>query len=376
MADIAESPGHASGARDGAQKPAVLVTGVSGNLGLRLLELLPDFNVIGVDIRPPKATTGLAHFEKIDLAEERSCNQLLDLMRRHRPDAIVHLAFVFDPLRAGVVDERQMWHINVAGTGRVIEAVAEHNRMLGGLHKFIFPSSISVYGPDLPKPVAEDAPLQAHTLPYALQKRETDLTVQARAYSMKCKTYILRPAIFVGPTVQNYLVGVLRGVPGGNGALAGRLRRRNKKLPLLIPSRGNYLEHKFQFVHLDDIARLIAYILRRRKTDPQLSIMNVAGRGDPMALHTCAKIANAQIKRLPGRALCRLALRLLWKLGISDVPPEAFPYLVGSYVMETARLRVFLGEDYKKVIHHTCEEALAATFHASAPGSAQRSVAT
>jgi nucleoside-diphosphate-sugar epimerase len=347
--------------RDGSQKPAVLLTGVSGNLGLRLLQFLSGFKVIGVDVREPDTSSGLAEFEKIDFAEERSCNQILELMRRHRPDAIVHLAFVVDPLRSGVLDGKQMWQINVAGTGRVIEAVAEYNRMLGGLHKFIFPSSVSVYGPDLTKAVSEDAPLQARTLPYALHKRETDLTVQARVYGMKCKTYILRPAIFVGPAVQNYLISVMRGEPGGSGALARRMRERNKRLPLLLPSGGAYLEHKFQFVHVDDMARLIAYILHRKQSDPKLSIMNVAGRGE--------------IKRLPGRSLCRLALRLLWKLGISDVPPEALPYLLGSHVMETARLRVFLGDDYRKVIHYTCEEALTTSFRHS-PASAQKSVAT
>src|SRR5579863_5345362 len=157
--------------RDAAQKPAVILTGVSGNLGLRLLHFLADFKVIGADVREPENAAGLAAFEKIDFAEERSCIQLLELMRRHRPDALVHLAFVVDPLRAGILDERQMWQINVAGTGRVIEAVAEYNRMLGGLHKFIFASSGSVYGPDSPKAVAEDAPLQARTLPYDLHKR-------------------------------------------------------------------------------------------------------------------------------------------------------------------------------------------------------------
>ncbi|HEV7676747.1 MAG TPA: hypothetical protein VGQ12_19620, partial [Candidatus Angelobacter sp.] len=55
------------------QKPTVLITGVSGNLGLRLLKQLTDFNVIGIDIREPEDVSALACFEKIDLAEERSC---------------------------------------------------------------------------------------------------------------------------------------------------------------------------------------------------------------------------------------------------------------------------------------------------------------
>lgn len=362
MAETTEPAAVADAAGDSAQKPTVLVTGVSGNLGLRLIELSRNFKLLGVDVAAPKAALGLAHFEKIDLSEERSCNQLLELMRAYRPEAVVHLAFVVDPLRSGVLDRGQMWHINVAGTGRVIEAVAEYNRMLGGIYRFIYPSSVSVYGPNLPKAVSEDAPLQSHTLTYALHKREVDLTVQARAHSMKCKIYILRPAIFVGPTIQNYLVGVLRGIPGGKGAMADRMRRQNKRLPLLLPSRGNYLEHKFQFVHVDDVARLIIHILGRHSTDPQVSILNVAGRGDSISLQTCARIANAEIKRFPSRAVCRLVLRLLWSLGISDVPPDAFPYLLGSYTMETARLRVFLGDDYRKVIRYTCEEALLETF--------------
>jgi UDP-glucose 4-epimerase len=375
MDDAAESTARPGAANNSAPKPAVLVTGVSGNLGLRLVRLAPDFRFIGADLHPPEDSSDLAHFERIDLSEERSCIQLLELMRRYRPDGIVHLAFIVDPLRAGVVDHAQMWQVNVAGTGRVMEAVAEYNRMLGGLRKFVFPSSISVYGPDLPKAVSEDAPLQAHTLPYALHKRETDLTVQSRAYIMKCKTYILRPAVFVGPAVQNFLAAVLRGAPGGRGFLAERLRRRQTRLPLLLPSGGNYLEHKFQFVHVDDVARLIGHILRRRQTDPQLNVMNVAGRGDPVSVQACARIANTEIKRLFGRPLCRLALRLLWKAGISDVPPEAFPYLVGSYVMETARLRVFLGDDYRKVIQYTSEEALRTMFQGSA-ASAQKTAAT
>ncbi len=344
------------------QKPTVLITGVSGNLGLRLLKQLPDFQVIGTDIRELEAPASIARFEKIELAEERSCDQLLELMRVYRPEAVVHLAFVLDPLRTGVIDKKRMWQMNVAGTSRVTEAIAEHNRMLGGIDKFVFPSSALVYGPELAKPVTEDAPLNAQSLPYALHQQEADRTVQERAKGMKCKTYILRPHVYAGVTVQNYQLGVLRGIPGGKGRLAERLRRQGKRLPLWLPSRGDYLEHKFQFVHIDDVARLVAHILRRTLSDPKLTVLNVAGRGDPLELRRCIDIAGIEVQRVPAKAICKQALRLLWDLGVSDIPPEALPYLLGSSTMDTARLRVFLGEHYRAVIEHTCEEALADSF--------------
>ena len=344
------------------QKPTALITGILGNLGLRLLRQLPDFNVIGVDVREPEDASALTQFEKVDLAEERSCDQLLELMRAHRPEAVVHLAFVLDPLRTGVVNKKHMWLINVAGTSRVTEAIAEHNRMLGGIDKFIFPSSALVYGPELSKPATEDAQLNAQSLPYALHQQEADRTVQSRAGGMKCKTYILRPHVYAGATVQNYQLGVLRGIPGGKGRLGERLRRQGKRLPLWLPSRGDYLEHKFQFVHIDDVARLIGYILRRKLADPKLTVLNVAGRGEPLELRRCVEIAGIEVQRVPGRTMCKQALRVLWDLGVSDIPPEALPYLLGSSTIDTARLRVFLGEHYRTVIERTCEEALGESF--------------
>ena len=187
-----------------AGKPTVLITGIAGNLGLRLLPNLDNFQVIGADVREPE-NAPMFRFEKIDLGEERSCNQLLELMLAYRPEAVVHLAFILDPLRSGVLSPKQMWMVNVAGTSRVIEAIAEHNRMIGGIDKFIFPTSAMVYGAYLEKPVTEDAPLRAESLPYALQQQEADQTVQSRAGGLRnCKTYILRSHVYAGATVQNY----------------------------------------------------------------------------------------------------------------------------------------------------------------------------
>ena len=39
----------------------------------------------------------------------------------------------------------------------------------------------------------------------------------------------------------------------------------------------------------------------------------------------------------------RQVLSFLWKQQISAIPPEALPYMTGEYIMNTDRLRRFLG---------------------------------
>ena len=344
-------------------RPTVVVTGVAGNLGQRLLPLLQDFEVIGIDLRPPGDTAQMHRFERLDLATESSCRSLTKILLDTHAVAVVHLAFVMDPVRTGVLDPGRMWQINVAGTARVIEAISVANRSGGAIEKFIFPSSVSAYGPELPYPVSEDFPLGAHTLTYAIHKQEADDVVRLRASQLgACTTFILRPHILAGASMDNYLVGALRGTAGGKGGLGEWFRSRGKRLPLLLPSGDQYLVKRFQFVHVDDMARLTVYILRRDTRGRKVIVLNVAGRGDSISLHMAARIARQNIVQLPSVRLCRWTLTLLWKLGISSVPPDALPYMIGSYLMDTSRLRAFLGPDYPDVIRFTSEQALEDTF--------------
>src|SRR5258707_14027893 len=131
-------------------KPIVVVTGIAGNLGARLLPLLADFSVIGVDVSPPRTDLPL-RCERMDLGEESSCRALYELLRDTKAYSVVHLAFVLDPVRMGVLDVERMWQINVAGTVRVMEAVTEGNRSdQGSIKKFIFPTTIAGNGPGTP----------------------------------------------------------------------------------------------------------------------------------------------------------------------------------------------------------------------------------
>lgn len=355
-------------------RPAVVVTGISGNLGLRLLPLLADYQLIGVDLNPPQIPHPL-RFVRMDFAREESCRQMFLLLKESRPVAVLHLAFVIDPVRTGVLELERMWQINVAGTARVMEAITEANRYEAIVGKFVFPSSVSVYGPDFQEEATEDLRFGAHTLPYAIHKMESDKVVQQRAPALRgCSVYMLRPHIFAGASVENYLIGAFRGTPNGRSQRAARMRAAGKRLPVMLPYGERYLENKIQFVHVDDMARLLAYIVRKTEPEAQrLTVLNVASRGEPMTFAECIGMSNGKLIRVPGKRVFKLILKLLWASGVSAIPPAAMPYMTGQYIMNTDRLRNFLGADYEGVIRYTIRDAFADCFAANSLPTAQPS---
>ena len=344
-------------------KPVVVVTGIAGNLGSRLLPLLGDFSVIGVDLSPPQTDLPL-QFEHLDLGQESSTRAFYELLQETRPVSVIHLAFVIDAVRTGVLDTERMWQINVAGTARVMEAITESNRTAETpIRQFIFPSSVSAYGPSLLAPAKEESVLGAHTLPYAIHKKQSDEVVQQRAPALRgCSVYILRPHIFAGASVENYLLGAFRGTINGTGARAEKMRSEGKRLPCMMPRGPQYLDNKIQFVHVDDMARLLAHILHRDPEAQRLTIMNVAGRGEPLTFGRCIEMAHAKLVRVPGKWAMKLVLQYMWRRQISAIPPEALPYMTGEYIMNTDRLRSFLGAEYENLMRYSIEDAFADSF--------------
>jgi nucleoside-diphosphate-sugar epimerase len=349
-------------------KPVVVVTGVSGNLGSRLVPLLGTYSVIGVDVTPPQTDSEM-QFESLDLGSESSTRMFYELLRDTHVYAVVHLAFVLDPVRAGVLDIDRMWQINVSGTARVMEAVTEANRTSDdGVKQFIFPSSVSVYGSDSPQAFTEESPLAAHTLPYAIHKKEADEVVRQRSSSLRgCSVYILRPHIFSGASVENYMIGAFRGIPSGKSQRAEKMRAAGKRLPSMLPRGQQYLDNKIQFIHVDDMARLVKHILQREPEPQRLTIVNVAGSGEPMTFAQCLETAKAKLWRVPGKWAFRKVLEFLWDRQISTIPPDAAPYMTGQYIMNTDRLRRFLGPEYEHVIRYSIADAFADSFRENTP---------
>jgi len=271
---------------------------------------------------------------------------------------------VLDAVRTGILDRDRMWQVNVAGTARVMEAITEANREWPMVEKFIFVSSVSAYGPKLSKPANEETPLAAHTYVYGVHKMEADRVVQQRAPALRgCSAYILRPHIFSGASVDNYFMEGFRGIPGGNSNRAQKMRERGTRLPCLLPAGKKYLANRLQFVHVDDVARLIAFILEKAEPEVQrITILNVAGRGEPLTYQQCIGLAKAKLMRVPGEDVFSLALKLLWNMKISTIPPDILPYLTSDMVMNTARLEQFLGAEYKNVIRYPVADAFADSF--------------
>jgi nucleoside-diphosphate-sugar epimerase len=302
-------------------------------------------------------------FVSLDLGDEESCRELTLFMREMRPVAVIHLAFVKDAVRAGV-DPDRMWQINVAGTARVMEAVTEANRDEYIVEKFIYPSSVEIYGSDLSQPASENSPLSTGSSLYAIHKIEADKVIQQRSPSLRgCSVFMLRPHMFAGAGIENSILDTFRGVPNGPSKRAQRMRDQGNRLPCLLPYGSKYLDNRFQFVHVEDVARLIIYILARTEPEAQrLTVLNLAGRGEPLTFAQCVELTRAKLMRVPGEWIFRLVHRCMGLMRISAIPPEASTYMISEYLMNTGRLQKFLGRDYEDVIRYSIEEAFTDSF--------------
>ena len=125
-----------------------LITGGSGYIGGRLTDELTGREeterVVDVDLRPPPRTWPKHEFVKADIRDRRKMQELLE---RHEIDALLHFAFVLNPIR----DEAKMYDVDVNGTQATLQAAAD-----AGVKHALVTSSATAYGafPDNPKPIA------------------------------------------------------------------------------------------------------------------------------------------------------------------------------------------------------------------------------
>ncbi len=340
-------------------RPTILVTGLSGNLGQHLAPLLAEHPMVGIDLFRPRVDHPQVEFCQLDLSQPDAPDVLENLIREAQVQLVVHLAFVLDPARTGATDRQRQWEINVRGTGHLLDAIERVNKPRPQVQFFLYLSSVTSYGPMLPGPVDEDFPQQPHTYTYALHKKETDQLCRDRFPRLNgCSVYIVRGHIFLGRNVDNFIVHSLRGEPARRSWFGRWLARRRWKLPLLLP-RGPDFDGLYQFMHIEDAARLMAWLCHNFEPG-KLVILNAQGRGSPLTAADIWHVGRVPVVRIGSYRFVGFLYRLFWALGVSPVPAEAYPYFAGSYVMNTERLERLLGTDYSRIIRFTSEEAMRA----------------
>ncbi|MGQ0573732.1 MAG: NAD-dependent epimerase/dehydratase family protein [Pseudonocardia sp.] len=131
----------------------IVVTGASGNVGTGVLRALatdmPDAEIAGVCRRPPRGVPPYDRvtWHRVDLAAADAATTLQLALRD--ADALVHLAWAIQPVRAG----EQLHRTNVGGTRAVLRAAAA-----AGVDRIVYASSLGVCAPGATKPVDERWP--------------------------------------------------------------------------------------------------------------------------------------------------------------------------------------------------------------------------
>ncbi len=126
-----------------------LITGGAGNLACQYTHLLPpDHEILLVDIAdtPVAPVREGTRFEQGDLCDREGLFALID---REKPDRVLHLA----SLLSGSTEMNRTlgWQINATAGFDLLEACHA-----SGVGRVLFPSSLAVWGGDLPDPMPED----------------------------------------------------------------------------------------------------------------------------------------------------------------------------------------------------------------------------
>ena len=152
----------------------ILITGAAGQLGVELTTHLRARygaeKVLATDIRDNKAISDSGPFEELDVLDK---SRLAELVRERRIGTIYHLAAILSA--KGEANIQWTWKLNMDGLLNVLEVAREEHASTQGHTssremQIFWPSSIAVFGPDLPREqTPQDSPLNPTTV-YGITK--------------------------------------------------------------------------------------------------------------------------------------------------------------------------------------------------------------
>jgi nucleoside-diphosphate-sugar epimerase len=214
----------------------VLVTGACGHIGRTVCRRLGELGIkfLAVDVSGESAD----EFLRCDL---RRPDQISELFHCHAVRTVVHLAGILPS--AFLADPLQGAEVNLAGTIHLMREAVKH-----GSKRFVFASSMSVYGSSsAPTPLSEDDPAQPDE-PYGAAKRALELVGAALADHGTMEFISLRIARVVG-------AGIRRTSSPWRAEIFDSPSKRN---PIRIPFGPDAL---VSLVHVEDVARMLVTLV-------------------------------------------------------------------------------------------------------------------
>jgi UDP-glucose 4-epimerase len=273
-------------------RTAVVITGISGNLGRVLAKQLHRHHrVVGIDRRPMQGKPKDIELHQIDLRRKKT----EDVFRKGDVKALIHMGIMHDPR----MSQEEHHTFNVYGTAQVLEYAARYK-----VPKVIVLSSATAYGPrpENDNFLSEDAPLLGGQR-FSDIRDLIEVDMYAQQYLWKhpeVETVVLRPVHIVGHTIKNAPSNYLR--LARPVALAG-------------------FDPMVQLISADDVCRAMALAL-----EPGLKgIYNVTGPGEvPLS------VAFGELGRKPislPHPLARALVQKLWDLRLSSFPPPELDHI-------------------------------------------------
>ncbi len=270
----------------------VLITGISGSLGRLLTKTLlgRGHTVCGIDRNPWKNRPATVKFWEADVRKKK-CE---DVIRKEKPDAIVHLAFI----RHFGGNPATRHETNVDGTRHLIEFAVAH-----GVKSIVVFSSSYVYGalPENPYYMDETFPLSAsRTYPDIRDLAELDMLATAHLWQHpETAIAVLRPVSILGRQVRSAL--------------------------------GRYIAHDYvptilgfnpmvQYLHEEDACEAIALTVEKKLR----GVFNVVGPGAVPLEVAIAETGGTSVP-MP-EMLVRPLVTQLFRWGLYPFPPGAIDF--------------------------------------------------
>lgn len=194
----------------------VLVTGAGGFLGRALTEdLLRSGHRVRAFVRRPTLVQDLPDVETVvgDVRDPRCAGQAASGC-----DAIVHLAGLVHAADDQSVTEADYRSVNVDGTKHLLGAA-----VAGGVPRFLFASTVKVFGETTAGCVDEQAPPDPHT-PYARSKWAAEQAVASAAVPGRLATVSLRLPLVYGQTAKGNLHRMIDAIDRGRFPPLPRVR--------------------------------------------------------------------------------------------------------------------------------------------------------